>query len=419
MTRRVYIIGLSAITCVGQDLKTTFQGLVEGRSGIRRHESLPSDRFLQNIAGRIENFEAISQDPNPSLKRLDARFLYLGLAAARSAVADAGLLSIPDALRERVAIIVGSAFGGLDLLEKETLAGQRRKNLATSPFLIPGIIINQAAGLIAQEFQFFGPSLSPANACASGGYAISSGAEMIRSGSVDFAICGATESAFTPEIVNGFSTMRALIGRKTGDRSLEDPSQASRPFSIDRAGFVMSEGAGILVLASEQGMKSLNLSPRAELIGWASSSDGFHMAMPSHQRITRCLQLAMEHASVNADEIDYYNAHGTSTVVNDRTETEAIKAAFGPAATQIQISSIKGAIGHSLGAASAIEAACCVRTLTDQVLPPTLNYLADPELDLDFIPNQARQTPVNLVMSASFGFGGTNNVLLFRRVANV
>jgi 3-oxoacyl-[acyl-carrier-protein] synthase II len=365
--------------------------------------------------------ERVAREPESSdsaLSRLDARFLHLGVTAARAAVADAGLGPMTDEQRERVAVVVGSAFGGLDLLETERLAIQRRKTLATSPYLIPGMIINQAAGQIAQQFRLYGPSVAPANACATGGHALSLGAEMIRAGAADLAICGATESAFTPEVVNGFSTMRALIGRKPGDRSLEDPAQASRPFSLDRAGFVLSEGAAIVILAGESAVRAMDLCPQAELIGWASNSDGFHMAMPDPRRIARCLEMALSSAGQRPDQIDYYNAHGTSTVVNDRTETEAIKLAFGPAAKRLQVSSIKGALGHSLGAASAIEAAVCVRCLLEQVIPPTINHIPDPELDLDYVPNEARRTPIATVMSASFGFGGTNNVVVFRRCAN-
>jgi 3-oxoacyl-[acyl-carrier-protein] synthase II len=280
------------------------------------------------------------------------------------------------------------------------------------------MIINQAAGQIAQHLCLYGPSVAPANACATGGHALALGAEAIRSGAADLALCGATESAFTPEVVNGFATMRALLGRKPGDRSSEHPAQASRPFSVDRAGFVLSEGAAILVLAGESAVRSMELAPQAELIGWASNSDGFHMAMPDPRRIARCLEMALRHAQLAPTDVDYYNAHGTSTVLNDRTETEAIKVAFGPAARHLPISSIKGALGHSLGAASAIEAAICVRCLREQVIPPTINHVPDPELDLDYVPNHARSERVETVMSASFGFGGTNNVVVFRRTGN-
>jgi 3-oxoacyl-[acyl-carrier-protein] synthase II len=209
--------------------------------------------------------------------------------------------------------------------------------------------------------------------------------------------------------------MKALLGKRTGDRSIEDPSQASRPFSADRAGFVLAEGAGMMVLATESAVRRLNLTPQAEVVGWTLNTDGFHMAIPHGERIERCLANALKRSEVRPEDVDYYNAHGTSTTVNDRVETLAVKAVFGDHSRRLPISSIKGAIGHSLGAASAIEAAACIRAIRDGLLPPTINYLPDPELDLDYIPGEARAARVNTVMSASFGFGGTNNALIFRR----
>jgi 3-oxoacyl-[acyl-carrier-protein] synthase II len=209
--------------------------------------------------------------------------------------------------------------------------------------------------------------------------------------------------------------MKALLGRKPEDRSAEDPAQASRPFSIDRAGFVLAEGAGVLVLATETAVRRLGLNVQAELIGWSTNSDGYHMAVPSRERIARCLATALKCAGLAPESIDYYNAHGTSTVLNDKVETQVLKDVFGESVHRLQISSIKGALGHSLGAASAIEAAVSVRTLRDQLIPPTINLLPDPELDLDYVPGEARAARVEVVMTASFGFGGTNNALILRR----
>jgi 3-oxoacyl-[acyl-carrier-protein] synthase II len=240
----------------------------------------------------------------------------------------------------------------------------------------------------------------------------------LRSGEADVAICGAGESAFTPAVINGFATMKALLGRKAGDRSVDDPGQASRPFSRDRAGFVLAEGAGGLVLATESAVTKLGLEPQAELLGWATNSDGHHMAMPCRERIKTCLETAIARAGIKPETIDYYNAHGTSTVVNDRVETQVIKDVWGEGASRLPISSIKGAIGHSLGAASAIEAAVAVRALREQVIPPTINFLPDEELDLDYVPGEARAARLETVLSASFGFGGTNNALIFRRLAS-
>jgi 3-oxoacyl-[acyl-carrier-protein] synthase II len=211
--------------------------------------------------------------------------------------------------------------------------------------------------------------------------------------------------------------MKALLGRKAGDRSDHDPAQASRPFSIDRSGFVLAEGAGAVVLATESATQRLGLEAQAELVGWATNSDGYHIAMPCRDRIGRCLVTALEHARLEPEMIDYYNAHGTSTVLNDQVETQVVKDVFGDFAPRLPISSVKGALGHSLGAASAIEVAIAVRALATQVIPPTINYLPDPALDLDYVPNQARPARLDLVMTASFGFGGTNNALILRSAA--
>jgi 3-oxoacyl-[acyl-carrier-protein] synthase II len=209
--------------------------------------------------------------------------------------------------------------------------------------------------------------------------------------------------------------MKALLARKPEDRSAQDPSQASRPFSVDRAGFVLAEGAGMLVLTTETVARRLGLTPQAELAGWAMNSDGHHMAMPEQNKVVLCLRTALTRAGLRPDQIDYYNAHGTSTTVNDRLETAAIKEVFGDHAKTLPVSSIKGALGHSLGAASAIEAAVCVRAICDQMIPPTINHRADPELDLDYVPSEGRPARLDAVLSASFGFGGTNNALIFRR----
>jgi 3-oxoacyl-[acyl-carrier-protein] synthase II len=416
MPERILVVGHAAVTCLGRDMDSTWQGLVDGRSGIRRHASLGSDLFLQDVGGIVDNFGPGSATEDPSVAKLGARFLHFSMAAARTAWADAGLDRLAGHFDpNKAAVVMGSAFGGLDLLDAEQQRMIKRKSLAVSPYLVPAMIINQAAGQIAQHLGLYGPSAAPANACASGGHAVVLGAMFLRSGDAELAVCGAGESAFTPAVINGFATMKALLGKKPGDRSESDPAQASRPFSQDRAGFVMSEGAAALVLATESAACRLGLEPQAELVGWATNSDGYHMAMPSRERIKVCLETALERSSLRCDQVDYYNAHGTSTTVNDRVETQVLRDLFGASVGRLQVSSIKGAIGHSLGAASAIEAAVAVRALRAQVIPPTINFIADPELDLDYVPNHARQARLGVVMTASFGFGGTNNALVLRK----
>jgi 3-oxoacyl-[acyl-carrier-protein] synthase II len=393
-------------------MESTWRALVAGRSGIRRHDGFSAESFLQNIAGVVDDVEADGGTGDRTLSKLSARFLPLAMKAAREAWVDAGLEGSDAFDRSRAAVVVGSAFGGVDFLETQQDRMRRRKDLSVSPFLVPGLLINQAAGQISQHLRLHGPSAAPTNACATGGHAIILGALSLKAGDADLALCGASESAFTPAIVNGFSTMKALLGNKPGDRCEADPGQASRPFSVDRAGFVMAEGAAMLVLATESAVRRLSLKPQAELLGYAMNSDGYHMAMPCEERIRDCVSAALDRSRLRPESIDYYNAHGTSTTLNDQVETKVLKSIFGEHSRRLPVSSIKGALGHGLGAAAAIEAAVCVRALRENVIPPTINYRPDPELDLDYVPNEARSAKLGTIMSASFGFGGTNNVLI-------
>jgi 3-oxoacyl-[acyl-carrier-protein] synthase II len=413
MPERIFIVGHGAVTCLGPDMESTWQGLLSGRSGIRRHAELGVGSFLQDIAGIVEHLEPDAGTGDRTLHKLSARFLLLAMQAAREAWADAGIERRGGSFDpNRVAVVIGSAFGGVDFLEAQQARMRKRQDLSVSPFLVPGLLINQAAAQVSQQLRLLGPSVAPTNACASGGHSIILGAMYLLSGDADLALCGASESAFMPAIVNGFSSMKALLQSKPGDRCQTDPAQASRPFSIDRAGFVMAEGAGMLVLATEAAVHGLGLNPQAELLGYAMNSDGYHMAMPSQERITECVTAALARARLDPAAIDYYNAHGTSTALNDQVETRVIKAVFCDYARRLPVSSIKGALGHGLGAAAAIEAAACVRAIRDQSVPPTINYRRDPELDLDYVPDHARSIRLARVMSASFGFGGTNNVLI-------
>ncbi len=409
------VVGHSAITCLGRDMDATWANLIQGRSGIRRHAELSPDAFQVDLGGMVADFGPGTESEDPAVSRLAAKSIHLALASARDAWGDAKLDRVGDVDADRVAVVVGSAFGGMDLHEAELAKSSKRKGLSASPYLVPGLLINQAAGQVAQHLGLHGPSVAPANACATGGHAIALGAMFLRAGEADLAVCGGCESAFTPLIVNGFATMKALVGRKAEDRSVEDPSQAGRPFSVDRAGFVMSEGAGTLILSTESALKKYGLTAQAELAGWALNSDGYHITMPHGETIEKCLAAALRRSEIRPGDVDYYNAHGTSTPVNDRVETQAIKNVFGSHARRMPVSSVKGAMGHGLGAASAIEAAVCVRTLLTQIIPPTINYRPDPELDLDYVPDHSRPSTVDTVMSASFGFGGTNNALIFRR----
>jgi 3-oxoacyl-[acyl-carrier-protein] synthase II len=400
-------------------MDSTWRALVEGRSGVRRHATLGNEAYLQDLGGIVEGFGPGTEEEDPAIAKLSARFLHLALAAARGAWTDAGLDRLEGVVDpHRAAVVIGSAFGGLDLLDAEQSRMSKRRSPAVSPYLVPSMIVNQAAGQVAQHLRLYGPSAAPANACASGGHAVVLGALFLRSGDADLALCGAGESAFTPAVVNGFATMKALLGRRPGDRSEADPAQASRPFSVDRAGFVLAEGAGALLLATEKAVRRFGLKPQAELVSWSTNSDGFHMAMPCRERIARCLETSLQRGELAPESIDYYNAHGTSTPLNDLVETQVLKDVFGDFARRLPVSSIKGALGHSLGAASAIEAAVSVRALLEQVIPPTINFLPDPQLDLDYVPDRPRSARLEHVLTASFGFGGTNNALILRRATS-
>lgn len=410
---RLVIVGMGAVTCLGRDWPGTWQALIEGRGGLSRNpDRLPADRFLTDIGGFVPGFGPGSEQEDARLAKLESRFLHLGLAAAEEAMRPVKSKSYDS---DRFAVVASSAFGGVDLQDNERRKAESRKRLAMGPYTVPGLLINQLGGQISQHLGLYGPGFATSNACATGGHSMILGALLLRSGMADFALCGASESAFVPSIVNAFGTMKALATIKPGDRAYDDPTQASRPFSADRCGFVMSEAAGMVVYTTLEMARKLDLEIYAELIGMAVNSDGYHMAAPYGPRIEQCLKMAIEDAGLKPEEIGYYNAHGTSTSVNDATETGALQAVFGDHAAGLQVSSIKGALGHSLGAASAVEAVATIECLRTGQIVPTINHVPDPELRLDFVPDQARSSDLQFAMSASFGFGGTNNTLVFRR----
>ena len=411
MTRRVVVTGMGAITPLGNDLPTTWAGIVAGRSGVGPITRFDATEYRSRIAAEVKDFDPTQHFPPKEARRMDP-FVQYALVAAREAVRDAGLTT-NDGLAHRTAVIIGSGIGGIGTVTEQTLVLHQRGPGRVSPFLIPMILPDTAAGMVALEFGFKGPNMAITSACASGTNAIGEAYEMVRRGAAEVAICGGAEAGVVPISVAGFSIMRALSERN------DAPERASRPFDRDRDGFVVGEGAAILVLETLEEALRRGARIYAELVGYGSTDDAFHITAPDEngEGAIACMRQAILSAGLNPEQIDYINAHGTSTPLNDITETRAIKALFGAHAYKLAVSSTKSMTGHLLGAAGALEAVLSVKTLEEQILPPTINLEnPDPECDLDYVPNQARKAKVETVLSNSFGFGGHNACLIFRRM---
>ncbi|MCD6302673.1 MAG: beta-ketoacyl-ACP synthase II [Anaerolineae bacterium] len=410
MAIRVVVTGMGAVSPLGNDLPTSWSAAVAGKSGITRITRFDPDGYRSQIAGEVKNL-----DPNQHFDRRDARrmdpVLWYALIAGREAVADAGL-STPMADSDRVGVIVASGIGGLTTTSKQVEVLLKRGPDRVSPFLVPMILPDAAASRIAIEFGLRGPNMAVTSACASGTNAIGEAYAMIRRGIADAMLCGGSEAGIVPIALAGFSAMRALSERN------DDPLAASRPFDKDRDGFVIAEGAAILVLEALDHARARGARIYGELVGYGSTDDAYHIAAPldNGAEAARCMRLALAEAGLTPEDVDYINAHGTSTPLNDVTETHAIRAALGDAADDVAVSSTKSVTGHLLGAAGALEAAFTLKALQEGVLPPTMNLdEPDPECDLDYVPNVAREADVKVALSNSFGFGGHNACLAFRR----
>ena len=416
MRRRVVVTGLGAVTPIGTGVDKFWNNLVKGVSGIDRIKSFDPDEFglSVKIAGEVKNFDPMNFLDKKEASRLSL-FVHYAVAAAEEAIKDSGIKSAGyDPLR--VGVIIGTGIGGLRDIEREhsviTTKGARR----VSPFFIPYGISNMGAGYVAIRHGFKGPNYCVVSACATGNHSIGDAFRMIQAGDIDAAIAGGTEAAVTPLGVAGFAVMRALSTRN------DEPQKASRPFDRDRDGFVMGEGAGILVLEEYERAKARGAKIYAELVGYGATDDAYHITAPHEcgEGAYECMRLALEDAGLNPDEIDYINAHGTSTPLNDKIETLAIKQLFKDHAYKLKVSSNKSMIGHLLGAAGAVEAVASVKTVETGIIPPTINLVnPDPECDLDYVPNEAVQMDVRAVLSNSFGFGGTNACLVFKKCEDV
>jgi 3-oxoacyl-[acyl-carrier-protein] synthase II len=410
-SQRVAITGMGLVTPVGNDLPSSWSAILAGRSGTGLIAQFDSSSFKTHIAAEVKNFDPTLYVDKKEARRMD-RFLHFAAAAAQEAVADAKL-DVTHFTPRRVGVVVGSGIGGVHtLLEQHDIMNERGPR-RVSPFTVPGLMLNSAAAHIGIMTGARGPNLAIATACATGTHTIGEATEMIRRGSADAMICGGAEAAIVPMAMAGFENMGALSSRN------DDPERASRPFDLHRDGFVMGEGAGILILERLDLARARGAHIYAEIAGYGTTCDAYHITAPLEDGsgAIDCMQIALQNAGLAPEAVQYINAHGTSTQLNDVTETLAIKTVFGDHAYRLAASSTKSMTGHLMGAAGAIEGIFTVLALRDQMLPPTINYeTPDPACDLDYVPNQARAAAVDVAMSNSFGFGGHNATAVFRRV---
>ena len=410
--RRVVITGLGLISPVGNDVTTGWGNIVAGRSGISRISRFDVENFPIQIAGEVRDFDASQWISAKDARRMDT-FIHYGMAAGIQAVRDAGLETIAGLDPERVGVIIGSGIGGLPMIEdthNASLAGGARK---ISPFFIPGSIINMVSGNLSILYGYKGPSYAIVSACTTATHSIGDAARLIEYGDADVMVAGGAESTVCPLAIGGFASAKALSARN------DDPAAASRPWDKDRDGFVLGEGAGVLVLEEYEHAKARGARIYAELAGYGMSSDAYHMTAPCEDGdgAMRCMKTALKNARMNPDEVDYLNAHGTSTPLGDVAETVAVKRVFGDHAYKLAVSSTKSMTGHLLGAAGGVEAVFSALAVSEQILPPTINlHEAGEGCDLDYVPNEARHARVNVALSNSFGFGGTNGTLIFKRI---
>lgn len=409
--RRVVVTGIGVVSPVGCNRDAFWESLRSGRSGIGNIESFDASEFSSQVAAEIKDFNADDFIPKKEQRRMD-RFCHLGIAAAKMAMDDAAF----DRGQEdptRMGTIVGSGIGGLGTLEAQHTSLMNRGPSRCSPFMIPQMIVNMASGLIAIEHDLKGPNYCVVSACASAAHCIGDGLRIIQRDESDVMVVGGTEASITPLGIGGFSAMKALSTRN------DDPQTASRPFDKERDGFVMGEGAAVLVLEEYEHAKARGANIYCEIAGFGQTCDAFHMTAPMEtgEGATRSMVAALKDAGVSPEQVTYINAHGTSTPLNDKIETRAIKGALGDHANKVMISSTKSMTGHLLGAAAGIEAAACALAIRDGIVPPTINQLvADPDCDLDYIPNEAREVKVEVALNNSLGFGGHNACVCMSRV---
>ncbi len=409
--RRVVVTGLGIVSPVGLDVATAWDNILAGRSGIRPITHMDIEPFSVRFGGPIYDFDITQYIPKKDARKMNP-FIHYGIAAAFQAIDDAGL-EVTEENAHRIGVVVGSGIGGIGGIEDNYAAYLNGGPRKISPFFVPANIINMVAGQISIIKGFKGPNYSIVSACSTGAHCIADGLRLIQQGTCDVVIAGGAEMATTPTGLGGFAAARALSTRN------DEPEKASRPWDRDRDGFVLSDGAGVVVIEALEHARARGAEIYCELAGAGMNSDAYHMTSPSPngQGAAECMRLAMEDAAINPEEVDYINAHGTSTPAGDLAETMAVKSAFGDHAYKMPVSSTKSMTGHMLGAAGGAEAVFTILALRDQVAPPTINLdNPDPECDLDYVPHNAREMKIDVALSNSFGFGGTNGTLAFRRL---
>ena len=409
MTRRVVVTGIGMVTPLGMDAASNWDALTHGRSGIGRITRFDPAPYETQIAGEVKGFEPTQYMDRKEVRRTD-RFTHLAVAAASQALKDSKLDTVPDA--ERVGTAIATGVGGLETLIDQVILMEQRGPSRLSPFLVPMLMANAASAQCSMQFGLKGPSLTHVSACASSSHALGESGEIIRRGQADVMVTGGSEAAVLPLAIGAFSTMHAMSRRN------DDPQGASRPFDKDRDGFVLSEGSAVVILEEREHALRRGVRIYGELVGYGATADAYHITSPSPEGEgnARAMRMALAEAGLKPSDIDYINAHGTSTQPNDREETAAIKQVFGEHAYKLMISSTKSMSGHLLGAAGAFEAITCLLALRDGCIPPTINYTTpDPALDLDYVPNTARAKVIKTALSNSMGFGGHNASLIFTK----
>ena len=408
--RRVVVTGMGAITPIGNTLEAYWEGLSTGRNGIGPIKAFDASKHACRIAGEVKGFEPTDYMDRKDAKRMD-RFSQFGVAAAKQAVAHSGL-EITELNAERVGVLIGSGIGGIKVMEDQQTVYLNKGPSRCSPFMIPMMIANMAAGLTAIQIGAKGPNSCTVTACAAGANAVGDAFRLVRDGYADAMVAGGTEAAVTPLSIAGFAACRALSSRN------DDPEHACRPFDTGRDGFVMGEGSGMLILEELEHAKARGATIYAELVGYGMTCDAYHMTLPVPGGLgaARAIELAMKDAGLTPDQVSYINAHGTSTPANDSTETAAIKKALGESAQSVAISSTKSMTGHLLGGSGGIEAVATAMAVNQDLVPPTINLVdQDPACDLNYTPNKAQEKVINVALSNSFGFGGHNVTLAFRK----